>query len=117
MSNLQSDPNAALPQPATLDSNSSARSRVAANRQHFQEIAGHLLDHADYNGHGHAAGRQGRAGHTMPPSDAHKQGGSYVPQNMYSQNGSADADDQSVADDYGSVDNKMDNKKSERSYL
>jgi hypothetical protein len=106
MANLQSDPNDALPQPATLDFNSTARSRAATNRQHFKEIAGHLLDHADYNGHGHAAGRQGRAGHVMPASDAHKQGGSYVPQNMYSENGSADADSQSVADDYGSVDNK-----------
>ena len=106
MANLQSDPNDALPQPATLDSNSSSRSRAMANNQHFKEIAGHLLDHADYNGHGHAAGRQGRAGHTMPASDAHKQGGEYVPQNTYSKNGSADADNQSAADDYGSVDNK-----------
>ena len=106
MANLQSDPNDALPQPATLDSNSSSRSRAMANNQHFKELAGHLLDHADYNGHGHAAGRQGRAGHAMPASDAHKQGGAYVPQNMYSGNGSADADNQSAADDYGSVDNK-----------
>jgi len=53
MAKLQSDPNDAPPQPATLDSNSSARSRVAANRRHFREIAGHLLDHGDYNGHGH----------------------------------------------------------------
>jgi hypothetical protein len=73
MANLQSDPNDALPQPATLDSNSSTRSRAAANRQHFKEIPGHLLDHAAYNGHGHAEGRQGRAGHTMPRSDANKQ--------------------------------------------
>jgi hypothetical protein len=107
MANLQSDPNDALPQPATLDSNSTARSRAIANNQHFKEIAGHLIDHADYNGHGHAAGRQGRAGHVMPASDAHKQGGgAYIPQNMYSETGSADADDQAVADDYGNVDNK-----------
>jgi hypothetical protein len=106
MANLQSDPNDALPQPATLDSNSSARSRATVNNQHFKEIAGHLLDHANYNGHGHAAGRQGRAGHTMPASDAQKQGGAYVPQNMYSENGSADSDEQAVADDYGNVDNK-----------
>jgi len=52
MANLQSDPNDALPQPATLDSNSTARSRAIANNQHFKEIAGHLIDHADYNGHG-----------------------------------------------------------------
>jgi hypothetical protein len=110
MANLQSDQsNNALPQPATSDSPTpaTARSRVAANRQHFGEIAGHLLDHAAYNGHGHAEGRQGRAGHVMPPSDAKRQGGQYIPQavfNTYSDGaGSAEANDAS-ASDYAKVD-------------
>jgi hypothetical protein len=90
--NLQSDPNDALPQPATSDSSTSETARSRMRNQHFREIAGHLLDHADYNGHGHAAGRQGRAGDIMPRSDADRQGGAYVPQNMYADAGSADAD-------------------------
>ena len=53
----------------------------------------------------------------FPTRPAHLQNGAFIPQNMHSQNGSAGADHQSVADDYGSVDKKMDNKKSERSYL
>jgi len=106
MANLQFDPNDELPQPLTSDSGSppaKAESR-AANCQHFRELIGHTLDAADYSGHGHAAGRQGARGHAMPKSDAHLQGGAYVPQNMYASNGSAQADEQPLAGDYGAVD-------------
>jgi hypothetical protein len=41
----------------------------------------------------------------MPRSDASKQGGAYLPQNTFSDNGSADADDPSTgASDYGVID-------------
>jgi hypothetical protein len=46
----------------------------------------------------------------MPPSNAHKQVGAYLPQNVqstFSDSGSADADDVSTgASDYGKVDTK-----------
>ena len=79
---------------------------TAALNQHVKELTAHTLDVSDYNAHGHAAGRQGAAGHTMPPNDAHRQDGAYIPQNMYSDGaGSAEANDASTSD-YGTVDNK-----------
>ena len=68
--------------------------------QHVGELVDHTLDASEYNGHGHAEDRQGRAGHPMPRSDADRQANSYVPQNMY---GGVSADDL-AADDYGVVD-------------
>jgi len=67
------------------------------------------LDVSDYGGHGHAEGRQGRAGHMMRKSDADRQSGSFIPQNMYSRDGgTASDDDVQGAADYGSVDDKTD---------
>lgn len=55
--------------------------------QHVKELISHTLDVADYNGHGHAIGKQGRHGHDMVASDAHKQSGEYIPQRMYGDSG------------------------------
>lgn len=82
---------------------------TAALNQHVKELTAHTLDASDYNGHGHAQGRQGRAGHRMPPSDHAKQSGSFIPQavfNTFSDGaGSANANDASTSD-YGAVDKK-----------
>ena len=68
--------------------------------QHVGELVDHTLGVSEYNGHGHAEGRQGRAGHLMPRSDADRQANSYVPQNMYGGFGSDDP----AEDDYGVFD-------------
>jgi hypothetical protein len=79
---------------------------TAALNQHFKGLTSHTLEVSDYNAHGHAVGRQGAAGYTMPPSDAHRQDGAYIPQNIYSDGaGSAEANDTSACD-YGTVDKK-----------
>jgi hypothetical protein len=54
----------------TLDDNSTAKERKAANDDHHRTLISHTLDAAEYGGHGHAIGRQGKRGHTMVPSDA-----------------------------------------------
>jgi hypothetical protein len=46
--------------------------------KHVTELTGHLLDSADYNAHGFAQGRQGRAGHEMVPNNLHLQGGAHM---------------------------------------
>lgn len=103
MANLRNTYPDDQPQPATSDSDSPA----TANRKHFEQIAGHLLDSATYGGHGHAIGRQGARGHAMPANDAHKQSGQYIPQAVFDTfsdgAGCADASD-AAASDYGNVD-------------
>jgi hypothetical protein len=94
-----------LPQPAT-----SGRPKSAADAQHnhFKSLVQHTLDMSDYNNHGHAPGRQGKAGHRMPPNDAHKQAGSYLPQNVqntWSDGAGCATANQPGTDDYGKVDN------------
>ena len=85
--------------------------RTTALNKHVEELTGHLLDSASYNSHGFAVGRQGRAGHAMPDSNLHHQGGQFIPQAVLStipqnrqshasEEGSADADDPGL-DDYG----------------
>jgi len=106
MANLAPDPNDALPQPATLDSNSTARDRAAANRNHFQEIAGHLIGNSLAVGHGHAVGHSG-AGHALPRSDAHNQDGAYIPQSAFARDGGVGFD-HPAQDDYATVDDKTD---------
>jgi hypothetical protein len=82
--------------------------------KHVSELTGHLLDSADYNAHGHAQGRQGRAGHEMVPNNLHLQGDAHIPQaalkdlpqnrqNAFSESGSADASADRTGD-YGSAD-------------
>jgi hypothetical protein len=91
-----------------MSRSSDAKKTVRALGEHVKGLVGHTLDMATYNAHGHAAGRQGARGHQMPPNDAHKQGGSFIPQavfNTFSQNGSAQADP-AGSDDYGVVDEK-----------
>jgi hypothetical protein len=80
--------------------------------QHFRELVNHTIDNTVRAGHGgHMLGKQGpgNTGHVMPPSDAHKQVGAYLPQNVQSTfsdgAGSAEANEPD-ADDYGKVDTK-----------
>jgi hypothetical protein len=42
--------------------------------KHVAELTGHLLESSDYNAHGFAQGRQGRAGHEMVPNNLHLSG-------------------------------------------
>jgi hypothetical protein len=111
MANLQNDQSDSPATPATLNANSTPKERKAANDTHHQTLIEHTLDSSDYNGHGHAQGRQGKAGHTMVSSDAHKQSGQYIPQAVFDTTsdgaGSAEANDASTRD-YGVVDNKND---------
>jgi hypothetical protein len=95
------------------------RPMSAAQHNHFQEIAGHLLENSARAGHGgHALGKAGpgNTGHTMPPSDSHLQKGAYLPQGVFAQDdtpqnrqnqssrdGGAGFDDPS-AKNYGTVD-------------
>ena len=110
MANLQNDYPDDQPQPPdpTRPATSGRpRSAADAKRDHLKSLVQHTLDMSDYNNHGHAPGRQGKAGHRMPPNDAHKQAGSYLPQNVqntWSDAGSATAN-QPGADDHGKVDN------------
>jgi hypothetical protein len=100
--------------PKSLDMNSTAAERKAANDQHHFEMADSLVENSVRAGHGgHLTGTAGpgKTGHTMPPSHAHLQSGSYIVRgvagpNLFSDAGSADADDQSVEDSYGQVDKK-----------
>lgn len=66
-----------------MSTKSDAKKTMAVLGDHVKELVGHTLDSAAYGGHGHAAGKQGRAGHRMPFNDAHLHIGAYVPQNMY----------------------------------
>jgi hypothetical protein len=88
------------------------------NRKHHQQMADSLIENSLRAGHGgHMAGKQGGpAGHPMPPSDAHKQRGQYIPQgsgakmpqSTFSDGaGSANADP-AGSDDYGKVTNPND---------
>jgi hypothetical protein len=99
----------------TVDSGATApREMSKEQHQHFSELVDHTMTNTVRAGHGgHALGKAGpgNTGHTMPPSDAHKQGGAYIRQgalqNTFSDSGSADADDVSTgASDYGKVDTK-----------
>jgi hypothetical protein len=83
MANLQKDESDTPAQPARLDNNSTPAERAAANRAHHQQLISHTLDAAEYGGHGHAHGRQGKAGHVMVPSAASVQPHSYIPQAVF----------------------------------
>jgi len=76
------------------------------NNQHHRELISGTLDVAAYNGHGHAQGSQGKAGHSMPVND-HAGPHSYIPQAVFNTSsdgaGSANANDPS-AENYGAVD-------------
>lgn len=80
MANLAPDQDDSLPQPATLDSNSTPKERKAVNDAHHKTLIQHTLASSDYNAHGHSQGKQGRAGHPMVASDAAKQKGASIPQ-------------------------------------
>jgi hypothetical protein len=63
----------------------------AAQHSHFSDIVDHTITNTIRAGHtGHALGDQG---HKMPKSDAHLQKGAYLPQNTFSDSGSADANE------------------------
>lgn len=53
-----------------------------ALHSHVQQLSDFTLESSRYGGHGHAEGKQGSRGHTMPPSDAHMQrdGDRIIPQ-------------------------------------
>jgi hypothetical protein len=85
---------------------SSANCVAAYRRNHFQEIAGQLIDNSFAVGHGHAVGHSG-AGHQMPQSDAHKQDGAYIPQSVFAKDGGVGFDDPGQ-DDYGTVNDRSD---------
>jgi hypothetical protein len=75
-------------------------------REHFKGLVTSTLDNAAELGHGHAVGSQGKRGHVMVPSDAHKQAGAYLPQaalNVTTKDGAPGFDDPS-AKDYGTAD-------------
>ena len=113
--NDDADPiDSAPPRAAILHHGSTAKERAAANRQHHDQLAAHLVSNAVDLGHGHVIGRQGERGHKMVPNDAHLQAGAYLKQGALDpkqnrQNtssdgsGSADFNDPS-GDDYGTVD-------------
>jgi hypothetical protein len=87
--------------------NSNTKTRAALN-QHVKDLVGHTIESSNYNGHGHAQGRQGPVGHTMPPNDASKQSGSFIPQavfNTYSDGAGCASANEPGTDDYGKVDN------------
>ena len=84
--------------PQTNVGASTPRPMSAGQHAHFRGLATNLIDNAVAVGHGHMVGKQGPKGHVMPPSDAHKQQGAYLPQgvaqnrqNTFSDSGSADA--------------------------
>lgn len=88
-----------------MTAKSNAAKTIAVLGQHVKELVGHTLDSAAYGSHGHAAGRQGAKGHRMPSSDAHRQGGAYLPQNVYtSGSGGNQQMDTADSEDYGTVD-------------
>ena len=95
--------------PQTDSGASAPREMSSEQHQHFQDLVDHTITNTVRAGHtGHALGDRG---HTMPPSDMHKQQGNYIPQgalqnrqNTSSDSGSADADDSTAASDYGTLD-------------
>jgi hypothetical protein len=75
-------------------------------RDHFKTMVSSTLDNAVALGHGHAVGSQGKRGHVMVHSDAHKQAGAYLPQaalDVATKDGGANFDDP-PAKDYGTTD-------------
>ena len=67
------------------------------------------LEVSDYVGHGHAQGRQGPKGHTMPKSEHASQSGAYLRQDVYGKDGGPSFDDnRRAASDYGVADEKTD---------
>jgi hypothetical protein len=76
-----------------------AQKTKAVLGQHVKELVAHTVAMAEYNGHGHAVGRQGRAGHVLPPSNAHLQSGARLPQNICDGYGGDDP----PQNDYGTV--------------
>jgi hypothetical protein len=70
----------APPRAAILHHGSTPKERAAANRQHHDQLAAHLVSNAVDLGHGHVIGRQGERGHKMVPNDAHLQAGAYLKQ-------------------------------------
>jgi hypothetical protein len=81
------------------------RSMSTAQHNHFKTLVSSTLDNAVAVGHGHAVGSQGPKGHTMVPSDAHMQGGQYIPQGSFDGTGE-NGSDEPGSDDYGKVDKK-----------
>jgi len=78
-----------------------AQKTKAVLRQHVAGLVEHTLAVSEYNGHGQAAGRQGRAGHPMPKSYLNLQTGAHLSQNVCGEG--FEADDLSTHD-YGVVD-------------
>jgi hypothetical protein len=112
MANLAPDPDDALPDNAPPQQSDT-------NRKHHQQIADSLIENSLRAGHGgHMLGKAGpgNTGHAMPPSDAHKQRGQYIPQDVGAKMpqstfsdgaGSANANPPG-SDDYGKVWNPND---------
>lgn len=84
---------------------SAAQNAEPAFGRHVRELVAHTLDASDYGGHGHAQGRQGRAGHAMPRTDAGWENSAYIPQGVFAKDGSVGFDDP-AQDNYGSIDKK-----------
>jgi hypothetical protein len=78
-----------------------AQKSKAVLRRHVSELVNHTVEVSRYGGHGHAEGRQGRAGHGMPKSNLNAQTGAHLPQNIDGDN--CRADDASTRN-YGIVD-------------
>jgi hypothetical protein len=66
------------PKPAILSAKSTPDERKSANDLHHQSLVEHALDVAEYNGHDHFVGSQGKRSHEMPANDAHKQSGQFI---------------------------------------
>jgi hypothetical protein len=93
--------------PATDSGATNPRPMSDAQHAHFASLADNLIDNTLRAGHGgHMLGKQGpgNTGHDLPPSDAHLQGGAYLPQAM-GRDGGVGFDDPSTKD-YGTVDDK-----------
>ena len=93
--------------PSTDTGATEPKPMTAEQHAHFQWLVDHTIDNTVRAGHGgHMLGKAGpgNTGHDMPKSDAHMQGGAYMPQgnrqNTFSDNGSDDAS----TSDYGKVD-------------
>jgi hypothetical protein len=56
-----------------------ARKTRVVLAEHVKDLVSHTLESSRYNAHGHAQGRQGRAGHTMPKTDLNLQSGARLP--------------------------------------
>ncbi len=57
------------PKPATSSASSTPAERKSANDLHHQSLVGHTLDAAEYSGHGHFVGSQGKRGREMPANE------------------------------------------------